>query len=126
MAGETLMRRRFRDYGRNRRCESTFLPASRRAGLLGEAAVAQKSGFLRGGGTAGYPVAVGKAAEEVDGVAEGFRMISQGLIQVPRFDVAVQLERRVLVEVMPAHLVCPGRHHLSRRVQAFSSGWRPC
>ncbi|MCD4503824.1 hypothetical protein ACFFU8_07640 [Chromobacterium piscinae] len=53
-------------------------------------------------------------------------MISQGLIQVPRFDVAVQLERRVLVEVMPAHLVCPGRHHLSRRVQAFSSGWRPC
>lgn len=122
MAGEMLIRRRFRDYGRNRRCESTFLPASGRAGLLGEAAVAQKSGFLRRGGTDGYPVAVGKAAEAVDDVALAFRMMPLGLIQASRFDVAAYLERRVLVEVMPAPLAYLSRRHLSRQAQAFLAG----
>ncbi|SUX56050.1 Uncharacterised protein [Chromobacterium vaccinii] len=96
-----------------------FLQASRRAGQQGKAAIAQKSGFLRRGGTAGYPVAVGKAAEAADDVAVAFRMAQPGLIQAPRFDVAAHLERGELVKVMPAHLVYPSRRHLSRRVQAF-------
>lgn len=53
-----------------------------------------------------------------------------GLIQIPVFDVREHLKMGELVEVladwpapsMPMHIVYPHRHHLSRRVQAFS-GW---
>lgn len=51
-----------------------------------------------------------------------------GLIQIPAFDVREHLQAGELVEVlpqarasaMPVHLVYPHRHHLARRVQAFS------